>query len=263
MREPWLLLLFVASLLLVGATPGPTAEQVRTCQEAVRTFMEKTERKWGIDTGRDGLRIYNRYEHTFGPALGPSKDFQSFFAERRNRGLSNHVLDLFGSCRLTETLDGLDSATGVRLKPDSVPDPKRPVLAGDLFSSPLKPIVRQRMLDLDIRTFDVIVIRPVGVLTESLNIYHEKLGVVEGTRIAIQEYWKVVSQAYDLLSSHDGIILAQFPYWGVLPDFEETLHQKGIQVSVFGGTIKSARTSSSAEALPELDLSHLRIPSRP
>lgn len=130
-----------------------------------------------------------------------SSTFGEYFQERKRRGLTNHVVDLFGSGLFADA-SSADSMTGIRIEELPTPNPpNREQIVGNAFRRKTFDQLVKRLNSLEAPFVDVFVFRPVGGLTFDGETTAQRQGLL---LTALNRY-------YEVLNPHHGEMFLQIP----------------------------------------------------
>lgn len=218
---------------------------------------------WGVDAAR---KPENRpYETEFGKLLGNYTTFDQLVSARKHSGNATNLLDLFGSGVIVSDYDVVDSATGVRLKdvPVRAADrvSKRQVVEGDLFKLETWERLKENLAKRQVKSLDIITIRPVGAFSE---LQHELAGTLEevdpklkGSPAQLEAfnrtYLMVLRRAYSLLSADSGEMYVRLPVYANGSKWRDQLEANHITTELYDGSLKLTKTRNSPEKFPNLE----------
>jgi hypothetical protein len=130
---------------------------------------------WSIDGPEFAQKSYERAMSEIIEKIGegPSEDyFERFLSQRKSRGESTHVLDLFGSALFVSNRDNASSLTGLRWGPldtshrellvEMTPEDVPPEVLGDIINHNTWLKLDQSMSQRNITSMDLITMRPEG-----------------------------------------------------------------------------------------------------
>ncbi len=150
--------------------------------------------------------------HTFRHLLGENNSFQKITDKRRRLEKPTNILELFGSAEFLHDSLSADSLTGVRLRDAqyTVGEQKarqRPahhiVIEGDLYDERAWNDVSSSMESRNIPAFDIAVCAPGG----SWGMWERKYPLP----VFLSVYYPMMQNAYDLLSSDNGVLYTEIP----------------------------------------------------
>jgi len=231
----------------------------------------ENEKKWTYDGADQGGFTYDDF---FSPLKGP-ETFSEWIRNRKQKGLSVHIADFFGSAVFLNDLSDVDSLTGVRLfhlepkdLPPGYPSQKWQEITGDLYSSATWRNLRKNLAIRQIPAFDLVVARPCGGTAMG---YLSRRGNPQFRELFLAAHWILINRAYALLSSDSGEMYLEIPEiiwrrsatyqaWIVKLKSERTLEIKSVFSSILtrvrypSGMLRIRKLPGSPVELPKIEM---------
>lgn len=247
----------------IGATI-PSISEYRSARAGLipkMNHVSRYEQLWNVDGNQKELAGFQSYDSHFWNALG-QRSVEQYLKDRKIKNLGTHVLDLFGSALFTNDISYIDSLSGARLElkytPQNFPPGKWAEIDGNFLSSQAWRKLKLNMQTRNIPSYDLIIFRPVGAEVlfnpsqpNSINLSHLYLH-------------RMFTNAYNLLSSNDGVILVDFSHpimnvdSRVGKDFYDMLDYHKIKYEI----VKNSHSSGDSGYLPVLKITKTKQSSK-